>query len=327
MNYTQIFIDKNKFNKEEIFIKDNLLYETIVGSHAYGCNTPESDLDIIGIFMDRHQDLYPQNYGMILGFDNLKRFESKELKGEDKRLLLDTGKTCEAEWHSLTNFFYLAGIKGSPNTVECLFTRNNLVTVGSNIGYILRDNRRLFLSARTFHAFKGYLFSQLHRIRQGYLKHKADNSKRQYLIDQFQFDVKMAYHTLRLANELEQLLTTNDLDLMQNREECIAMREGRWGTFEKLEDHLNKKLEALELLLLKGLVPMQPREAELHQLLLNCIEEFYGSMNKSKTTEYISTKDIKDQLERIESDLNILKGRTTLTQSEQCGTYTKHLEN
>jgi hypothetical protein len=53
MNYTEQFIKQGKFNKEEVFIKDNLLLETIMGSNAYGCNTPESDLYIVGIFMVR----------------------------------------------------------------------------------------------------------------------------------------------------------------------------------------------------------------------------------------------------------------------------------
>jgi len=84
--YTEQFIKKNKFSENDLFIKDNLLLETIMGSHAYGCANETSDFDIIGIFMDRHQDLFPQKYGLILGFDNLSRFEHKELKEKKRRL-------------------------------------------------------------------------------------------------------------------------------------------------------------------------------------------------------------------------------------------------
>jgi uncharacterized protein len=307
MNYTEEFIKAGKFAPEETFIKDNILLETILGSRAYGCDTETSDFDIVGIFMDRHQDLYPQNYNMILGFDNLGRFESKEIKGEGKRIILPNGKECEAEWHSLTNFFFLTGIKGSPPLVECLFTRRNFVTQATELGWMLRDNRRLFLSARTFQAFKGYSFGQLHRIRKGFLSGKSDNPKRQDLMDRFKFDCKMSYHLLRLIDEIEQILTTNDIDLMRNREECIAMREGRWGTFERLESHFNTKIEALEGLLLKGALPMQPRTGELHQLLFNCIEQFYGSMDKFKGTEYVSDKEIKNDLGDMKKDIDSIK--------------------
>lgn len=300
MNYTEEFVKKGKFTENDVFIKDNLLYETILGSQAYGCAGEASDIDIVGIFMDRHVDLYPQDYGMILGFSQISRYESKECKGEGKRIALDNGKDCEGEWHSLTNFMYLTGLKGSPPLVEALFTRRNFVTATSEIGWMLRDNRKLFLSAKTFIAFKGYLFQQLSRIRKGFLSKKADNSTRQEFIDKYLYDVKMAYHTLRLIDETEQILTTNDIDLMRNRDECIAMRKGEWGSFEKLEAHLNKKLEELESLLLKGVVPMQPQSGSLFKLLQNCIEMYYGS-KQAKNTEYVTAKQVMDKLDAIET--------------------------
>ena len=188
MNYTEQFIKQGKFSQNDIFIKDCLLLETILGSHAYGCAGENSDYDISAIFMDRHQDLYPQQYGHILGFNNLSRFESKEIKGAGKRIVLDNGRECEGEWHSLTNFFFLTGVKGSPPLVETLFTRRNWVTIGSDIGWMLRDNRKLFLSAKTFHSFRGYSFGQLSRIRNGHVSGKSDNSTRQVYIDKFGYD-------------------------------------------------------------------------------------------------------------------------------------------
>lgn len=300
MNYTKYFIDANKFNKDEMFIRDNLVLETIMGSHAYGCNTETSDFDILGVFMDRPIDIYPQNHGLILGFDQIPKFERKEIKGADKRIILPNGRECEAEWHSLTHFFYLTGLKGSIPLIECLFTKRNFVAQGSDIGWTLRDNRKLFLSARTFHSFKGYAAGQLHRIRNGYTTKKSDNSTRQIYLDKFGYDVKMAYHLLRLLDEIEQIVVLNDIDLQRSRETCIQMRNGEWGSFDRLEKYFNTKIEDVESLLLKSKLPMQPRVEELHQLLANCIEQYYGSMDKIKGTEYISAKDIKEQLDRIE---------------------------
>ncbi len=303
MNYTEEFIKKGKFSENDSFIKDNLLYETILGSHAYGCSNLTSDFDIVGIFMDRHIDLYPQEYGMIIGFSEINRFKSKEIKGAGKRIVLDNGRDCEAEWHSLTDFMYLTGIKGSPPLVEALFTKRNLVTVSSDIGWMLRDNRKLFISAKTFHAFKGYAFGQLSKIRKGFLSKKADNSTRQTFIDKYGYDTKMSYHLLRLIDEIEQILTTNDIDLMRNRDECIAMRNGVWGSFEKLESTFNKRLEELESLLLKGVVPMQPQSGGIFKLLQNCIEMHYGSKHV-KNTEYVSAKMVMDKLDALENYIN-----------------------
>ena len=79
--FTHMFAEA-KFNENELFIRDNLLYEIIAGSHAYGVQNEDSDYDIVSIFMDKHSDLYPQQYGYVMGFDTeTGRFENKELKG------------------------------------------------------------------------------------------------------------------------------------------------------------------------------------------------------------------------------------------------------
>ena len=290
MNYTEEFVKAGKFAPEEIFIKDNILLENIMGSHAYGCNHPDSDFDIVVVFMDRHQDLYPQSYGKILGYDELHPIHHKELKGVGNRIVLPNGKECEGEWRSLSNFVALAGLNGSPLMIESLFVRRNFVSNAHNIGWMLRDNRRLFLSARTFYAFKGYSVGQLDRIRIGYKKKKSDNADRQVFIDMYGYDIKMAYHLLRLLDEIEQILTTNDIDLQRNRDECMSMREGKWGDFNRLESFFKDKMDALEKILHTGVVPIEPQASKLHELLQKCIEQYYGSMDKFKGTEYVSAR-------------------------------------
>jgi uncharacterized protein len=302
--YTDFFVNAGKFKEDEVFIKDNLVLETMMGSHAYGCNNENSDYDIVAFFMDRHIDLFPQSYGKILGFDTLNPIGYKECKGEKERIVVpDKNKPCEGEWQSLTKFFKQAGLGGSPLMIETLFARRNFVTYGHNIGWMLRDNRRLFLSARTFHAFKGYSIGQLDRIGRGFKNQKSDNLSRQIFIEKFGYDVKMAYHLLRLLDEIDQMLTTNDIDLQRNNTECLCMRAGEWGSFEKLESYCASKLLGLEGLLVKGVVPTEPQSAKLHQLLNNCIEQFYGTHDNVKGTEYVSAKEIKEQLDRIEKKM------------------------
>jgi len=165
----------------------------------------------------------------------------------------------------------------------------------------------LFLSSRTFHAFKGHSTGQLERIRKCFTSKKSDNPKRQEFVDKFKYDIKMASHLLLWLDELEQIITTNDIDLTRNKEEAKLMREGKWGTFEKLEQHFITKIRSLEDLLLRSSVlPLQPRTSELHQLLENCIEEYFGSIEKSRKTEFVSAKSINEKLSRIELELKEL---------------------
>ena len=298
MNYTQWFAQNGKFQKHEQWLVDNLMLETIVGSHAYGCQTTQSDYDIMAIVLPRHEHLYPQKYGFILGFDNVPKFERKELKGK-KTIIGD--KPFEAEWVSLIEFFVQAGLKGSPNLIECLFVRRELVTVGTKMGWYLRDNRRLFISMKTFHAFKGYANGQMHRIRQ----RNPETDERKSLVEKYGYDIKMAYHTLRLLDQLEQILTVNDIDLMRNKEECKLMRAGEWGNFDRFDKEFQRRMDHVSDLSTKCNLPQQPQNGALKKLLNEIIEEHY-SENSSiiQNEEYISVKDINTKFDLILERLN-----------------------
>lgn len=317
-SYTQMFVEKGRLDKNLLWLKDNLVLETVMGSHAYGCHNEDSDYDVVGLVMDKHEHLYPQNYGFVLGFDNVPKFSNHEQKGKDKRLVLENGHELEAAWHSLTNFFYLV-MNGSPNLTEVLFARRNLVTYGHSVAWMLRDNKRLFLSMRMFHSFKGYCYQQFTRLQREHKRwndeHKCDNSNRIHLYEQYGYDTKMSYHCLRLLDLVHQLLTEGDLDLMRNKEECKAMRSGSWGSWEKFSEHVERKLSELETLSMTGnvAVPTKPQTGALHELLVKCLEEWYGSeANMTKqNTEYVTAKEVMDELVTMKSLLKELADKPT----------------
>tara|TARA_Y100000310_G_scaffold331242_1_gene404463 strand:- start:7561 stop:8493 length:933 start_codon:yes stop_codon:yes gene_type:complete len=309
--YTDKFVGRG-IKQDEMFIRDNLVMETLMGSQAYGCETKESDFDIVGIVMNPHQHLYPQQYGHILGFDDIPYFKNKDLKGEKQRIVLDNGKDLEGEWHSLTDFFFLAGMKGSPNMIENLFVNRNLITHHDDkISWMLRDNRKLFLSMKSFHAFKGYAFQQLTRSKKALKRWKetgkCDNTNRISSYEKYGMDVKMNYHPLRLLDSCDQIIKIGDLDLQRNKEECKRMRSGDWGTFEDFEVYVTDKIKELDKWVLSNIpaIPHVPAKDSLHNLLMQCIEEWYGSESKQKqqTTEYVSAKDVMDTLRRIEDKI------------------------
>lgn len=310
--HTATFV-KERFQEQEQWMLDNLVLEAVMGSHAYGCQTENSDFDVVGVVMDQHKCLYPQSYGYVLGFDPLPVFHNRECKGEGKRLLLENGKTCEGAWHSLTNFFNLVE-NGSPALTEVLFVRQNLVTYRTKVADMMRDNRKLFLSMKMFHSFKGYCFQQLSRLRNGVKRwneeHKCDNSNRQVFFENFGFDVKMAYHCLRLLDLVDQLLKIGDFDLMRNKEECKAMRAGTWGDWDKFYNHVDNRLKELETYALNNVVavPHRPQHEPLHNLLVNCLEEWYGSESKmaKSGTEYVSAKMVTESLDLVHKKLDCL---------------------
>lgn len=297
-----------KFNEHEMIIKDNLMYEIIGGSRAYGVETQDSDYDIICVFMDKHSDLYPQNYGWVIGFDEQTgRLEHKELKGETNRID-HKGRDVEAEWRSLTKFFSQACLKGSPPQIETLFVRQQCVKYIHPAFRPIKDNASKFISMKCFHSFKGYMYSQFHKMARRVAVGKSDNPKRQWMFDEFGYDVKMGYHIIRLMDYLDQMLEgVTQIDLMRNNDECKRMRAGQLYSWEDFQNKVQERFDFLDNKVRDGIntIPQRPRIDELRNILNSSIEEWYGTGTgqEVKRREYVSVDDLTEQLNRIEAGI------------------------
>ena len=98
------------------------------------------------------------------------------------------------------------------------------------------------------------------------------------MVETFGYDVKFAYHVVRLLNEVEQILAEQDLDLQRNREQLKAIRRGEW-VIEQVEQYFASKERELETLYTSCKLPARPDEEKLKSLLLNCLEQHYGSLD------------------------------------------------
>ena len=91
------------------------------------------------------------------------------------------------------------------------------------------------------------------------------------------YDVKFAYHILRLFDEAEQILLDGDIDLQRAREPMKAIRRGDW-TSQEVRDWAMEKEKALESAYVNCKLPERPPVEPLRQLLMQCLEEHYGSL-------------------------------------------------
>jgi hypothetical protein len=139
---------------------------------------------------------------------------------------------------------------------------------------MIRDKRRSFLHKGCWHKFKGYAYSQLHKIR---TRNPVEGSKRASTIEKFGWDVKFGYHTIRLLSEVEQILTEGDLDIRRNREQLKAIRRGEM-TAEECIAWASTKEQALERAYEESKLPYGPDEQLIKTLLLECLEEHWGSL-------------------------------------------------
>lgn len=126
-------------------------------------------------------------------------------------------------------------------------------------------------------------------------------SKRIDVIMKHGYDVKFAYHIVRLLNEVEQILVEHDLDLQRNREQLKSIRRGDW-TLEQIEKYFEEKELALEKLYTSSTIRHSPDEEVVKKLLLECLEMHYGNLDKVIVTQdkvIQALKDIQQITEKI----------------------------
>lgn len=106
-----------------------------------------------------------------------------------------------------------------------------------------------------------------------------NENKRLEGIKRYSYDVKFAYHVVRLMNEVEQIMIEGDIDLLRSREQLKSIRRGEW-TLEQLEDWFVHKEKTLESVYAESKLPYEADESKVKALLLECLEMHYGSLDK-----------------------------------------------
>ncbi len=112
----------------------------------------------------------------------------------------------------------------------------------------------------------------------------AAKGKRYVDIARFGFDVKFAYHVVRLLSEVEMIMEEGDLDLERNREQLKAIRRGDWSK-EDVVSYFESKEKELEGLYVRSRLPHSPDEKAIKALLLDCLEHHYGSISVAVTRD------------------------------------------
>ena len=162
-----------------------IILKAIVGSRAYGLDTPESDTDVMGIFVVPTKQ--------ILGIYGITETIVRHNPDET--------------FHEVGKFVHLA-LKGNPTILELLFADQYLTLTEE--GKLLIANRKSFLSNVIFKTYAGYALSQAHR-----LKKRGDDFVRYS---------KHARHCFRLLQQGRELLETGELHLkVKNRDELFEI--------------------------------------------------------------------------------------------------------
>jgi hypothetical protein len=134
---------------------DNCIAIFLVGSHLYGSNDVNSDLDYEGIFIE------PPEY--VVGCKSCDEVDFST-KSNSKKSAKNTPKDIDCKLYSLKNFFSLAQ-KNNPNKVEFFYMpERNIVYLNEKYWKQIEEARDLFISLKVYSSFLGYANSQKKKL-------------------------------------------------------------------------------------------------------------------------------------------------------------------
>ena len=138
------------------FVVDQLQYEVIMGSNAYGVSSDNSDVDIYGFCIPSRNIIFPD---CINGYDTFPKFDQYQ---EHHIKNPYTNQEFDFSIFNITKYFRLCA-DGNPNMIDSLFVPRRCIVHTTKVGELVRENRKLFLSKKCWHTFKGYAYSMLHK--------------------------------------------------------------------------------------------------------------------------------------------------------------------
>lgn len=132
--------DEYSFIKKNEHLGKYVILLGLAGSYSYGTNIETSDIDIRGIALNQKSDLI-----------GLTQFE---------QYVDDNTDTVIYAFNKIVTLL----LNCNPNTIELLGMNPEHYLYLNEIGNILLDNRKLFLSKRAINSFGGYADAQLRRL-------------------------------------------------------------------------------------------------------------------------------------------------------------------
>jgi len=142
-------------------LNHHLCLLTVGGSHAYGTSTPDSDVDIRGIYSHPASDIL-------------------SLTCDDKPIV---NTETDTVLYPIKQIFSLLS-NCNPNTLEILGTKDDHIIYINKIGSLLKENSNVFLSQIAANSFGGYATAQLRRLQNAVARDKLPQSeKEKHILD------------------------------------------------------------------------------------------------------------------------------------------------
>lgn len=130
-----------------------LLYKLKFGSHLYGLQTPESDIDYVSIIMPQPRDL--------LGLQVLEEIDNSSKKSSENRK--NNKDDIDDKAYTLNRFLHLL-LDGNPSLTEIMFSHKENIEFEHPIITELKSFKDEIISNRVKKSFLGFAFSQKQKL-------------------------------------------------------------------------------------------------------------------------------------------------------------------
>lgn len=228
----------------------NLLLKGLVGSHAYGYATDQSDKDYMSVVF-APLDCY-------FGLGGLRTSMSVT---ED----IDNTKYEFLKFMKLCSSF-------NPHVIPLLFTDKELSSSNWKLASVLLENKHLFMTKLSFNTLVGYSINQRGEAAKQITGKLGQ--KRKELIKKYGYDVKAASHTIRLLKTAEHLFKYNEFKLDVAAVKCAEYRLGKYS-WEDFEDEFEYLKKNAELAFEKCTLPDTPDYQKINSLCVKLLGAYH----------------------------------------------------
>lgn len=145
-----------------------------MGSYAYGVSSDNSDVDVYGFSIPPKGIIFPHLDGYISGFGHkpeiFEQYQQHHIKDVGAK------KEYDLSIYNIVKYFNLV-MENNPNCIDSLFTPRNCVLHSTEVGEMVRNDRKIFLHKGSWHKFKGYAYSSISKVKDKKVKKFVDLCK------------------------------------------------------------------------------------------------------------------------------------------------------
>lgn len=129
---------------------NNVILKIRAGSHLYGLNTPQSDEDFIGVYLNTLEEMLGLQSSEIIDDSVVSKRENSNRNDKD---------AIDCTYYELRRFCRLC-LNANPTMLEVLFANEKNIIQYNEYGRQLLEHKNAFLSTKVKHSYIGYAFAQ-----------------------------------------------------------------------------------------------------------------------------------------------------------------------